>query len=120
MYINIKKMRKALGMSQGQFAEQIGCGQTNVSFLEKNLRTTSEATYDSLVRAFGEEFVKSFEEQEPSTIIKGSTIQPTVTKEVVSPELLALLREQQRQTAELIELQRQTVSVLVTQFNAQR
>ncbi|MCQ2110183.1 MAG: helix-turn-helix transcriptional regulator [Bacteroidaceae bacterium] len=111
-------MRKSLGMSQGQFADKIGCGQTNVSFLEKNLCTTSESTYKALVRAFGEDFVKTFEESEPSSIIKGRTA-ATGKQEVITAELLHILREQQRQTADTINLLRQTVSAITEMLERQ-
>ena len=108
MNINIKKMRKTLGLSQLEFGERIGCAQTNVSFIEKGIRNTSEETYDKLVRAFGLEFVKRFEEPD---------IQPSVAKPKNVDEWLAVFKEQQRQTNEVIELLRQAMAKLVSKDN---
>ena len=104
MRINIKKMRRSLGLSQEEFGRKIGCAQTNVSFIEKGVRNTSDETYSKLVAVFGSEFVKRFEEPD----IQPST--PATPRN--TDELIALIREQQRQTNELIEMLRQTLRML--------
>lgn len=109
MNINIKKMRRSLGLSQLEFGEKIGCTQTNVSFIEKGLRNTSAETLAKLIGAFGQEFVQRFDEPDFP--------EPTRQIPKMDNEFVTLIKEQQRQTNEVIELLRQTIRTLQMTVN---
>lgn len=109
MYVNIKKLRRHLGITQEEFASRMGYGQTTISFLEKGLRTLRPNTYEDLCRAFGTELVERFVEPDPQTNrVSGNDAGQLA-------ELIPLFKEQQRQTNELIELIRQALNFIKEQ-----
>ena len=106
MYVNIKKMRRQLGLTQEEFANKLGYGQTTISFLEKGLRSLKQETYNDLCKAYGTDFVERFIEPDPEHIRHNSN------DPALSSEMIHLFKEQQRQTNELIELQRQALNFI--------
>ena len=106
MYVNIKKMRRQFGMSQEDYARKVGVGQTTVSFMEKGLRDLSPETYEKLCQAFGTETVEMYVEPNPMT---ARPVSPDLSS---LGELIPILKEQQRQTNELIELLRQSLNFI--------
>lgn len=105
MYVNIKKMRRQLGITQEEFAKKLGYGQTTISFLEKGLRSLRQDTYNDLCKAYGTDFVERFVEPDPEHIRRNSN-------DAHNEEMIHLFKEQQRQTNELIELQRQAMNFI--------
>ena len=107
MFVNIKKMRRQLGLTQEEFASKLGYGQTTISFLEKGLRSLKNETYNDLCSAFGTEFVEKFVEPEPQNFRPSNN-----ADSVAVMELIPIVKEQQRQTNELIELLRQSLNFI--------
>lgn len=106
MYVNIKKMRRQLGMTQDEFATKLGYGQTTVSFLEKGLRSLPQDKYNDLCQVFGTDFVEKFVEPEPMGVHPANPDLSSIK------ELVPIIKEQQRQTNELIELLRQSLNFI--------
>ena len=91
MFVNIKKMRRQLGLTQEEFAKKLNYGQTTISFLEKGLRSLKNDTYNDLCTAFGTDFVEKFVEPEPQTV------RPSNNQDITAVlELVPILKEQQR------------------------
>ena len=106
MYVNIKKMRRQLGITQEEFAQKLGYGQTTISFLEKGLRSLKQETYDDLCKAYGSDFVERFIEPDPQGVRPAHSDLSSIS------ELIPIIKEQQRQTNDLIELQRQAMNFI--------
>lgn len=51
---NISKFRKSTGMTQAQFAEHLGWGQSRIANYEKNNRTPSLKNSRQIVTAFNQ------------------------------------------------------------------
>ena len=107
MYVNIKKMRRQLGLTQEEFANKLNYGQTTISFLEKGLRSLPQDKYNDLCQTFGTDFVEKFVEPDPQV----SRI-PNIPDLSSINELVPIIKEQQRQTNELIELLRQSLNFI--------
>lgn len=108
MRVNIKKMRKSFGLTQAEFAEKLGCYQTNVSFLEKGLRNTTPEMYTKLCAAFGKAKVDNFIEPDVEPV------RNTEKEESQTERLTRIVAEQQKQIAQLLELNMKLVEMLGT------
>lgn len=51
---DLRGLRKEVGMTQGQMALLLGCGQTNISMQEKNNRDLTDEQMSILIEKFGE------------------------------------------------------------------
>lgn len=112
MKVNFRKLRKSLNLTQTEFAERIDCGQTNVSFLEKGLRNTPKEMYERLVEAFGKDAVDACIEPD----IPRGLDKVCANESGSDAKLISMLVEQQRQTAELIAMQKKLVDLILSHF----
>lgn len=70
---DLKGLRKEVGMTQGQMALLLGCGQTNISMQEKSNRDLTDEQMSILIEKFGDAVIRKYivnAESEP-TIIEG-------------------------------------------------
>ncbi len=57
---DLKAFRKAVGISQQELADLFGCGQSNISMMEKTGRDLEPNQISSLVSKYGQEMVNQF------------------------------------------------------------
>lgn len=57
---DLKGFRKAFNLTQKEIAEILGCGQANISGIEKNNRDLEESQKEKLIERFGEDSVIKF------------------------------------------------------------
>lgn len=53
MNTRIKELRKSFGLSQSEFANRIGIGQTGISSIERGNSTVTDRTISQIVNSFG-------------------------------------------------------------------
>ena len=58
---NLKSLRKKYNLTQAQMGEILGCGQTNISEIERNRKDIDAAQYKILCELYGEDNVSVFQ-----------------------------------------------------------
>lgn len=57
---DLKGLRKEVGMTQGQMALLLGCGQTNISMQEKSNRDLTDEQIGILIERFGDAIIRKY------------------------------------------------------------
>lgn len=125
--VDLKKLRRHLGYSQREMADILGCKQANYSVIERGDRQISEDQMENLKEKLGEDnitpYMINLNNQNSNNIQLGHhNIQGNNNKQKNSDDnqdLIELLKEQQKQTAELIKQNQQLISLLIAKENGQ-
>lgn len=57
---DLKSLRKKLGLTQAQMGDILGCGQTNISEIERNGKDLELDQYNILIKKYGEEEINKY------------------------------------------------------------
>lgn len=57
---DLKSLRKELGITQGKMADILGCGQSNISEIERNGKDLEPAQYEILRNMYGQERISKY------------------------------------------------------------
>lgn len=57
---DLKSLRKKLGLTQAQMGEILGCGQTNISEIERNGKNLEPDQYNILLETYGEDEIGKY------------------------------------------------------------
>lgn len=57
---DLKSLRKKLGLTQAQMGDILGCGQTNISEIERNRKDLELDQYNTLIEKYGEEEINKY------------------------------------------------------------
>lgn len=68
---DLKSLRKKLGLTQAQMGEVLGCGQTNISEIERNGKDLEMDQYNILVEKYGKEEIDKYTQINIIDIEKG-------------------------------------------------